>query len=255
MPWILDIDSTIKPLYGHQQGAEIGYNPHKPGRPSHVYHSYLMGTTRLVLDVEVQPGKQTAAHHALPGLWRLVEALPAASRPWLLRGDCHFGNERVLTEAESRQQAYLFKLRLTRKPKDLIGLLERQGRWEDAGQGWEGREGTLQLQGWSRSRRVIVIRQPRATAPAAAAPRPLGNPAVLFLPWPELTVVASLPEYEYAVLVTSLPEAVLTVAQLYRERGDAENNFDELKNQWGWAGFTTHDLLRCQIAARHIALT
>jgi hypothetical protein len=38
-PWILDIDATIKPLYGHQQGAEIGYNPHKPGRPSHVLHT------------------------------------------------------------------------------------------------------------------------------------------------------------------------------------------------------------------------
>ncbi|MFV0487624.1 MAG: transposase [Vibrio fluvialis] len=29
-PWVLDIDATIKPLYGRQQGAELGYNPHKP---------------------------------------------------------------------------------------------------------------------------------------------------------------------------------------------------------------------------------
>jgi hypothetical protein len=42
VPWILDIDCTIKPLYGHQQGAQIGYNPHKPGRPSHCYHSYFI---------------------------------------------------------------------------------------------------------------------------------------------------------------------------------------------------------------------
>jgi hypothetical protein len=27
-----------------------------------------------------------------------------------------------------------------------------------------------------------------------------------------------------------------------------------LKNQWGWGGFTTRDLLRCQVAARMIAL-
>jgi hypothetical protein len=33
-PWILDCDTTVKPLYGHQEGAEVGYNPHKPGRPS-----------------------------------------------------------------------------------------------------------------------------------------------------------------------------------------------------------------------------
>ena len=42
LPWILDIDVTVKPLYGHQQGAQIGYNPQKPGRPSHVYHSYFV---------------------------------------------------------------------------------------------------------------------------------------------------------------------------------------------------------------------
>jgi hypothetical protein len=28
---VLDIDATIKPLYGRQEGAEQGYNPAKPG--------------------------------------------------------------------------------------------------------------------------------------------------------------------------------------------------------------------------------
>ena len=47
--------------------------------------------------------------------------------------------------------------------------------------------------------------------------------------------------YEYAVLVTSLEEEMLGIAQLYRDRAEAENVLDELKNQWGWTGFTTHD--------------
>src|SRR5271163_1427084 len=46
-PWILDIDTTVKPLYGHQEGAVVGYNPKKPGRPSHCYHTYSMAGTRL----------------------------------------------------------------------------------------------------------------------------------------------------------------------------------------------------------------
>ncbi len=29
-------------LYGNQQGAEVGYNPHKPGRPGHIYHGYFV---------------------------------------------------------------------------------------------------------------------------------------------------------------------------------------------------------------------
>lgn len=32
-PWIMDIDTTVKVLYGKQEGAEVGYNPKKPGRP------------------------------------------------------------------------------------------------------------------------------------------------------------------------------------------------------------------------------
>ena len=39
VPWVLDVDVTVKPLYGKQEGAVLGYNPSKPGRPSHAYHS------------------------------------------------------------------------------------------------------------------------------------------------------------------------------------------------------------------------
>jgi hypothetical protein len=50
----LDADVTIKPLYGHQEGAQLGYNPHKPGRPSHTLNTFPIANLRLVLDVEVQ---------------------------------------------------------------------------------------------------------------------------------------------------------------------------------------------------------
>jgi hypothetical protein len=33
-----------------------------------------------------------------------------------------------------------------------------------------------------------------------------------------------------------------------------ENGFDELKNQWGWGGYTTHDIERCNLPARAVAL-
>ena len=49
-PWVLDADTTVKLLYGHQAGAEIGYNPSKPGRPSHTLHTYWIANVRLVLD-------------------------------------------------------------------------------------------------------------------------------------------------------------------------------------------------------------
>ena len=94
-PWILDVDTTVKPLYGHQEGAVVGYNPKKPGRPSHTYHSYMLANLRLVLEVEVQAGNQHAARHSAPGLWTLLDRLGPQCAPWLLRGDRDWGNEGV----------------------------------------------------------------------------------------------------------------------------------------------------------------
>ena len=82
-PWVLDVDSTVKLLYGHQAGAEVGYNPRKPGRPSHTLHTYWIGNLRLVLDVEMQSGKRNAAKHSLPRLSTLIERLPPQERPAL----------------------------------------------------------------------------------------------------------------------------------------------------------------------------
>ncbi len=73
--WALDVDTTVKVLYGHQEDAKVGYNPQKPGRPSHAYHSYFIGNLRMVMDVEVQAGNQTAASFAQPELWSLLDGL------------------------------------------------------------------------------------------------------------------------------------------------------------------------------------
>ncbi len=157
-PWILDTDVTVKPLYGPQEGAVKGYNPHKPGRPSHTYHTYFIANLRLA--------------------------------------------------------------------------------------------------GWSRARRTIVLRR-QIKADLAVVDE--SNPEQLRLSIAELTDDTVV--YEYAVLVTSLPGEILTIAQLYRDRADAdadadaENPFDELKNHWGWGGFTTQDLKRCRFMARLTALT
>jgi hypothetical protein len=51
--WALDVDTTVKPLYGHQEDARVGYHPQKPGRPWHAYHSYFIANLRMVMDVEV----------------------------------------------------------------------------------------------------------------------------------------------------------------------------------------------------------
>lgn len=60
--------------------------------------------------------------------------------------------------------------------------------------------------------------------------------------------------YEYSVLVTDLKDHLCTLFYRYRDRADCENNFDEMKNQWGWGGFATHQIKSCRLMARTIAL-
>ena len=74
-PWICDVDVTIKTLYGHQEGAEVGYNPHKPGRAGHAYHTFFISRLRLALDVVVAPGKQSHSQAVRPNLWSWWEKL------------------------------------------------------------------------------------------------------------------------------------------------------------------------------------
>jgi len=245
-PWILDTDVTVKPLYGKQEGAVVGYNPHKPGRPSHAYHTYQMAGLRLMLGVTVAAGNQSHANTTLPGLIELIERMPSEKRPVLVRGDCGQGGEPTMAALEAREVHYLFKLRLTKNVKRYIERGFATGQWVNAGQGWQGQEGTIQLTGWSRGRRIVILRR------VLQGEVLLTDENQLSLAFVEKDVPAK--GYEYAVLVTDLAYDTRAIAQLYRDRADAENAFDELKNQWGWGGFTTHDLKRCRFSAMTVAL-
>ena len=245
-PWILDTDVTVKPLYGKQEGTVVGYNPHKPGRPSHAYHTYQMAGLRLMLGVTVAPGNHSHANTTLPGLLELIEGLPQDKRPALVRGDCGQGGEPTMAALEARGMHYLFKLRLTQNVKRYIERMFDTAGWVDAGQGWQGQDGKLQLNGWSSTRRIVILRRPLQGEVL------LADQQQLSLAFVEKDVPAK--GYEYAVLVTDLDYDIVAIAQLYRDRGDAENAFDELKNQWGWGGYTTHDLKRCRFTAMTVAL-
>jgi hypothetical protein len=249
-PWIMDVDTTVKVLYGNQEGAVVGYNPKKPGRPSHTYHAYTMGNLRLVLDVEVHAGNETAASYTAPDLWSLLERLPREQWPQFIRGDCAFGTDGVMRMAEEKGVPYLFKLKLTPNVKRLIDKLKHTSQWSSAGEGFEGLESRLKLHGWKKERKVIILRNK-----ISEKELPLSGSARMVqkdLPFSEPAEKGYV--YKYSMLVTSLPDEVMTITQHYRDRADSENILDELKNQWGWGGFTTQDLTRCCLMARIVGL-
>jgi hypothetical protein len=262
-PWVLDVDATVKPLYGHQEGAEIGYNPHKPGRPSHVLHTFWVGNLRLVLDAHLSAGKQHTSGHGKAALARLLDELGERA-PALVRGDCGYGNEDTIDICEQREIPYLLRLRKTANVKRLIERLFSRQDWSratEASQGWQAVEDRIKLSGWSRERRVVVLRRRIKNDVALTAGKGRkgrdkgkgeGRQMVLALPHDEVLDAAQL--WEYTVLVTNVQYDLEGIGQLYRDRCDCENGFDELKNQWGWGGFTTQDMHRSQITARAVAL-
>jgi hypothetical protein len=182
VPWLLDVDTTVKPLFGHQEGA--GYNPPKPGRPSHTLHTDWVAGLRRVL--EVKAGNEPASAHSAPALWGLLDRLGRDRWPGLRRGDADFATERIMSRAEPEGVPYRFKLRSTRTVKRLIEKAMGEADWTAAGQGWQGKASTLRLQGWSRHRRVIIRRR-RLAREVLVTDRPGGPAPQLALSFAEVT--------------------------------------------------------------------
>ncbi|MBA3975029.1 MAG: hypothetical protein C0504_12535 [Candidatus Solibacter sp.] len=190
----------------------------------------------------MQAGNQTASQYAQPGLRAWLEKRPREQWPKLVRGGVSWGTERMMEECRKRGLPYLFKVRRTTKVKRHLEELFGRQDWTEAGQGWQGLSSELQLTGWSRKRRVVVPRRRAVRESPALGRGATDSGQGLLFGTVEVSQAGELFEY-----------AVLGVAQLYRGRGEAENVFDELKNQWGWTGFTARDHQRCQIMARIIA--
>jgi hypothetical protein len=138
----------------------------------------------------------------------------------------------------------------------------RQGAlWQDCGDGWQALETTLRLSGWTKERRVILVRENPARAPVRETGKPRrGKDRQKLLPnaqgagWDAQATPWS---GKIAVLVTSLDEEAFptqVIPKHYRDRADAENCFDELKNQWGWNGFTSRRLASSRLMANLVAL-
>lgn len=167
----------------------------------------------------------------------------------MLRGDCAYGTEDMMAWPEANGLHYLFKQRMTVNTRALVQQLDLGQGWSDVGQGWSGIESSLRLSTWTKTRRVIVLRRraqqryPRRKDVRGA------KQLVLETVRPLITDEA----FEYQVLVTNRGDSIATIAQLYRDRADAENVFDELKNHWGWGGFTSRKLSACQLSARMTA--
>lgn len=95
----------------------------------------------------------------------------------------------------------------------------------------------LRLSGWSRERRVVLVRETPAIAPVGENARRRRDTFAPALPGTAGWTSCPAPwAGRIAVLVTTLDESAcpaVALARLCRERADAENICGKLKNQWG----------------------
>jgi len=242
--FVADWDSTVNTRYGRQEDVARGYNPHKPGRGSHHPLLCVVAGTRLALYMEWRPGNEVSAAHWVEAMQRVWSHPDVPQRLQLNRGDIGFAQEKIMAWHETpgvARPCYLFKLKLTANVRRAIAKVP----WPE----WDGRprigieqyaETRVKLEGWSCERRVIVT---RTLKPANPSPQ---------------DVFWGVDKEEFCAYVTDLDAQHATPAQIvltYRKRGDAENVFDELKNQWGFSGFCSGKGVVSETAARLLLLT
>jgi hypothetical protein len=114
-PWYtLDCDSTVETVYGEQDGARPGPNPHKRGRAS--YHPRLCRErkSRLMVHRHVRPGDTGSATGAVAFLRQAVSRLPhRRRRTVLIRADRGFDGEALYARCERRGWHYVIKRRVS----------------------------------------------------------------------------------------------------------------------------------------------
>lgn len=203
---ILDLDGTILTVYGHQQMAEVSYNPRKHGRPS--YHAILCfeGHTRDCLEGALHPGKTHVLKVIRPIIEHVLSKLPKG-KPFRVRADKAFYDGLFRAWLEEHRARYVIGARVTTPVKHRLSGL----RYHQVRRGVWTAEFRYCPQGWQRPARFIVIRRPVPEEPSAQLH--------LF----------KMEGYTYQVLVTNLRLAPLTVWQFYNDRSRAELIIRELK--------------------------
>jgi hypothetical protein len=231
--FVVDCDSTVKTVYGQQQGAAKGYNPHKKGAVS--YHPLLAfcTVTKEILQGWFRCGNAYTSNGIVDFTKQLLAHLPSKTRI-MFRGDSGFFVGDLLDLLDVRGHGYLIKVKL----KHLIELLSGQKWGAIPGRpGWEQCEFWHQCGSWKQARRFTSVRQECEPDPKAAP--------TLF----------ELKHYNYFCYVVSEDLDPWQSHKSYGQRATCETWIEEAKNQMALAHIKTDDfwansaLFQCAVLA------
>ena len=152
---IFDLDSTVVTVFGHQDGAEVGYNPRYRGKRSYNPLLCMEANSSYLWDAELRRGNAGTWDSTPELLATCFANVPADIRQVRVRADAGFGLNPVFDALESHSAEYAVVARMTPSLKrSLTGL-----RYSPVNRDWEMAELQLRPQSWSRSRRFVVARR------------------------------------------------------------------------------------------------
>jgi len=89
----LDTDSTVATVYGKQEGAEVGYNPNKKGRPSYSIKAAFIANNGDCVNLRLDGGKSHSKEGFKEFFENTTSLLPSNYRVSFLRLDKGFFGE------------------------------------------------------------------------------------------------------------------------------------------------------------------
>jgi hypothetical protein len=207
---IFDLDSVVLTLYGHQQGARVGYNPKKKGRRS--YHPLLCfeAYRQEFWQGSLRPGNTIANTGVVFFLQRCLAKVPAciARSRIRVRADSGFFGGKFIGTLENQGLGYVIVAKEYRPIKERA----RAARFHKLRSGFEVAEFRYQAHGWPRARRFVVMRRPIPEDPVEAK---------------QLTLFKDR-RYGYSVFVTNLDLEPWRIWKFYQPRAIIEKNIREL---------------------------
>ena len=207
---ILDLDSVVLTLYGHQQGARLGYNPKKKGRRS--YHPALCFEAhhQEFWHGSLRPGNTSANTGVVFFLQHCLAKVPStmARSRIRVRADSGFFGGKLLALLERLGLGYVIVAKHYRTLKSRA----RQAQFRSLRNGLAVAQFQYQAHGWPKARRFVVMRRPIPEDPLEAK---------------QLTLFKDR-RYAYSVMVTNLPLDPWRIWKFYQPRATVEKNIREL---------------------------
>ena len=210
---LVDMDSTVCTLYGHQEGAEKGYNPRARGKRS--YHPLFCfesnsGTSLLGI---LRHGNVYTSTGAVEYLKQFFEQFPSPEYSVRFRGDSGFYDKEIINQLSEQNAEFVIVADMTGPLKKTVtGLRYHAAKGTD--ERYSFAETIYKPMKWKQSYRYCIVRKKLKAEET--------DQATLF------TVDA----YSYSAIVTNMTMTPANIWKFYSGRVQCERDIRSLKEDY-----------------------